>query len=497
MVASPHARATLAGVEVLRSGGTAVDAAVAVGALLGVAQPNQTGIGGDAFWLLRPRGGPTLALNASGRTPAGVDPSAIRSIPPRSALAVTVPGTTSAWAAAHERFGRLDYERLLAPAVEAAEDGLPVTPLLARALRGARELLGSRPESARVFCPGGRPPAVGERLRQPDLARTLRALARDPQALYRGELAGRVAAALAAEGSTMTAADLAEHRADWVEPVAHAWRGLQVEEVPPNSQGLAVLLVLALLDAGPPPRDALERAQRTIAASRLALAVRDAELGDPASMRRTPAELLAAAAAGTLAPGVPRAATPARGDTVYYAVVDADGLAVSCIQSVFQDFGSGLVVPDTGILLHNRGCELRPEPGHVNSLEPRKRPLHTLTAGLATEDGATAIVFGTMGGHAQAQIHVQLLQALVEDGLDPATAVDLPRFFAPPGAGRALVVEAGHPLADGLAGLGEQLVPVERYDPTLGHAHALVVDEERGVLVGAADPRSDGLALGY
>ena len=299
MVVTPSAWASSVGLEVLRGGGTAVDAAVAVGAALSVAHPNQCGLGGDAFWLIRPRGAETSALNASGRAPAGAAPGdlldrGLTEIPPRSAFAVTAPGMVAGWRDAHARFGRTEFARLLAPAIEAADRGLAVTPLLARYIRRSEEILRARPEATRIFLPGGRAPAVGHVLRQPDLAGTLRALAHDPGAFYAGAPAEAIAAAIAAEGGWLDAADLAAHTSDWVAPLTLSFGGWDVQEMPPNSQGMTALMGLALigaagLGAADPPA---AWADAGIAAARTFMAVRDREIADPASMRRTPQELL-------------------------------------------------------------------------------------------------------------------------------------------------------------------------------------------------------------
>ena len=452
MVVAPGRTATLAGLDVLRDGGNAVDAAIAVGAMLVTTQPHQCGLGGDAFWLVR-RDGATVALDASGRSAGAASAALLRergldAVPERSGLAVTVPGVVDGWRAAHERFGTVELERLVAPARAEAEAGTVVTPILAAELDAEPSLLAQRAETRRVLLPRGRPPAVGERLPLPDLAATLGTLARDPRSLYDGSLAERLCDAVGADGGLLAPDDLAAHRSEWREPLAAPFAGWVVEEMPPGSQGVVALLGLRLAEAlGAPPRSA-ERLHLWVEIARLGMAVRDAELGDPATMRVPPADLLDPARverlAGLLDAGAVRAwawlqeqlgaapappPRPAGGDTVHFAVVDGDGLAVSCIQSVFSGFGTGIVVPGTGILLHNRGSgSPRRRRRPPEQPRPAEAPMHTLAPALATEGERTAAVFGCMGGHAQAQIHLQLLEALAVEGVDPATATSRPRW---------------------------------------------------------------------
>lgn len=525
MVVAPGRWATLVGLDVLRAGGSAVDAAIAVGAALVVEQPQQCGLGGDSFWLVRKADGDTEALNSSGRAPTGADADGLRergltAIPPRSGAAVTVPGMVAGWISAHQRHGRLDFARLLAPAIRGAEGGIALTALSAWYLQHAADVLAARPETSRIFTNGGVSRRTGDVVVQPDLAATLRALATDPSAFYRGRLAEAVATAIREEGGWMTPDDLAAHRSEWVEPVRAPFAGWMVEEMPPNSQGLAALIGLTLLAGGglPDPEDEGAWLDRGVSAARVLMAVRDAEIADPGHMRRAPHELLddeyldplRALVGGPepLTRGAVEAVVGAapqgrelapRGDTVHFSIVDADGLAVSCIQSVFDSFGSGIVVPGTGILLHNRATSFTLDPGHVNALEPGKRPMHTLAPGMATAGGRTAAVFGCMGGHAQAQIHVQIVGALAGQGMDPAAALERPRWSVPfeDPDGDAVDVEDRGSTARALEARGHRVRRVAPFAQEMGHAQVILVDHETGALIGAADPRSDGLALGY
>jgi gamma-glutamyltranspeptidase/glutathione hydrolase len=367
----------------------------------------------------------------------------------------------------------------------------------------------------------GGPRRTGELLVQPDLAATLRELAAEPTALYHGRLAEAIAGAVREEGGWLTPDDLAAHSADWTQPLRAPFSDWVVEEMPPNSQGVAALIGLTLLgEGGPPPReDEAAWTRRSVDAARILMAVREAEITDPAFMTRAAEDLLGE---GYLAPlralvreggpvstpaleAVVGRAVPAvegvhQGDTVHFAIVDADGLAVSCIQSVFDSFGSGIVVPGTGILLHNRGSSFKLDPGHPNALAPGKRPMHTLAPGMATGGGRTAAVFGCMGGHAQAQIHLQVIGALAGQGLDPAAAVERPRWTVPPVTdpeADVVDVEDRGVTAQALADGGYQVRRVEPFAQRMGHAQVILVDHAAGALMGAADPRSDGVALGY
>ena len=480
-----------------------------------VAVPHQCSPGGDGFWVIRPAGGPSVVLNATGRSAGSQNGESLRArgfarMPERSAHAVTVPGVVDGWMQAHARFGRLEFDRLLRPAIEMAKNGLPVTPYLARQLRTADALLASGSETNRLYRAGGRPLSVGHVLRLPDLARTLASIAADPRSVYDGALASRIAEAIQAEGGMLTTDDLAAHRSDWCSPDVGPVGPWMVEECPPNSQGWTALLAAAVLERG-------ERGWVTEAmvdAAKIALWVRNAELADPTAMGGTSAELIArtldrvrpySPGKGTLTLkaldeclGPAGAGPPSTGDTAHVAVVDRDGLAVSCIQSLYFDFGSGVAVPETGIVLQNRGASFALVPGHPNELAPGKRPLHTLAPALATADGTTVAVFGAMGGDAQVQIHLQLLQGLALQGLDPATAISRPRWYLRLSDDEfEVLVERRARAGNHLALAGNRVRRTGPYNEVMGHAQVILVDEARGVLIGAADPRSDGVALGW
>ncbi len=522
MVSTPNTWATIVGLDVLRDGGNAVDAMLAVSAALMAVTPHQCSPGGDAFWLIKESGKPTRALNASGRSPAKSNverfiSEGLERIPPRSAFAVTVPGVVSGWIKAHLAFGTMELEKLVAPAAALAERGVPVTPYFRRQLAAADEVLASRPEINRIYRPRNRPLQVGDRLEQPELGASLRLLGKNPESIYRGELAEKISATVQAEGGWLTSEDLERHSAEWIEPVSAPYKEWMVQEMPPNSQGVVALiglsvyaLALKLLN----PKNQRERQHILIEAAKLAMALREREIGDPDFMKVQVEELLKNEQIERLAhlislekarsewedmmpiSGGTRA--KGHGDTIHAAIVDSHGMAVSLIQSVYFDFGCGIIVPGTGISLQNRGYGFRFGRDLVNGFAPGKHPLHTLTAALATEDGETALVFGCMGGDAQAQLHMQMVTSVLDEGLDPATIAARPRWFAQPARnGFNLLVESGLRTRGNLARLGHEPTPVAAYDEVMGHLQMILVDRQRGALIGAADPRSDGLALGY
>jgi gamma-glutamyltranspeptidase len=519
-VSSPSGWAPNQGIEVLRNGGNAVDAALAVSAALMVAVPHQCSPGGDAFWLIRPPGGPTVAINASGFAGRRADAHSLRAqghraIPARSAMSVTVPGVVDGWRLAQARFATRGLPELVDPIANAANEGLLVTPYLARQLTSAASRLGARPEARRVFMVEGGIPAVGTRLRLPDLAETLRRLAGNPRELYEGEYANRIAMAVEHEQGAIDAVDLAEYEASWEKPLGLEDQGLTVEEVGPNSQGWMALVSLGLLErlASRAPADA-PRGHLAVEAAKLALVLRDHSLADPREMRRSAATYLESEwldrtaarmdprranslAALQSAADIPEGPTyEPGGDTAHFAIVDREGLAVSCIQSLYFDFGSGIIPPGTGMTLQNRGDGFNLVRDHPNELRPRRRPLHTLAPAIATRAGRTALVFGAMGGDAQPYIHLQLLEALRADP-DPARATSLPRWIVQRDpAGFRVLLERRSRMAGLLTSLGHEVELVAPFDERMGHAQMITASADGNFLVGAADPRSDGAAVG-
>ena len=531
-VVAPHHLATAAGLGVLRAGGSAVDAAIATNAILGVVVPQNCGIGGDAFWLIWDASARRQhALNGSGRSAAAMDAMRVRAdgherVPFLGPLSITVPGAVRSWGDAHARFGRLPRDVVLAPAIELARDGFAASAdfvadveAMAPLARGAVDGDGFD----RVFRPHGRPWQPGERVRLGALAATLETLARDGfDAFYEGDIGARQARALAAAGCLIDEADLREHTSTWGDPIGIGYRGVRATTHPPNSSGVIALEILGILARmEPPPPSAFGPSGMTdpgwihagLEASKLALADRDRYLTDPEARDVPVAELLDPARLADLAADIERSlageaavpANPGVGDTVYLATVDGDGNAVSLIESNWAGFGSGVVDPETGIHYHNRGAYFSLDPDHANVLEPRKRTLHTLLPGMLFRDGQPDpwIVVGSMGGDAQPQIHAQFVSAVVDGGVDIATAVAAPRWFIQPRELLSPAVDVSFEprhapgVADALRDQGHQLVPTAPFDSNIGHEHAIeLVDggpAAGGSLSAATDPRSEGL----
>ncbi|MFL5685323.1 MAG: gamma-glutamyltransferase family protein [Chloroflexota bacterium] len=531
-VVAPHHLATAAGLGVLRAGGSAVDAAIATNAVLGVVVPQNCGIGGDAFWLIWDASTRRqLALNGSGRSAAAMDAPRLRGdgherVPFLGPMSINVPGAVRSWGDAHARFGRLSRDAVLGPAVELARDGFPATDDFIADVEAMAPLAREATSDdgfERVFRPHGRSWRPGERVRLPALAATLETLARDGfDAFYDGDIGVRQASALRAAGCLMTEADLREHTSTWGEPIVIDYRGVRATTHPPNSSGVVALEILGILaQLEPPPSAAFGPSGMTDAAwihagleaSKVALADRDRYLTDPDAREVPVAELLHPARLADIARRIERsragegaaAVNPGAGDTVYMATVDADGNAVSLIESNWAGFGSGVVDPETGIHYHNRGSYFSLDPDHANVLEPRKRTLHTLLPGMLFRDGQRDpwIVVGSMGGDAQPQIHALFVRAVVVGGVDIAPAVAAPRWFIQPrellSAAVDVSFEPRHApgVAEQLRALGHQLIPTEPFDSNVGHEHAIeLIDGGPGAggsLVAATDPRSEGL----
>lgn len=533
-IVAPHHLATAAGLSILRAGGSAVDAAIATNAALGVVMPSGCGIGGDAFWLIWDEAsGRQTALNGSGRAPAAADAGALRAagvtaLPRFGPLTITVPGAVRSWGDAHARHGRLDRATILGPAIELARNGFPAWDgfigAVERTAQLARELLGPDAGFLAVYRPHGRPWRPGERVRLPALAATLETLATEGfDAFYDGDIGERQARGLGAAGSSIAWSDLQAHTSTWVDPISTDYRGVRVTTHPPNSSGLVALEILAILDRfkAPPasafgPDGVADPAwiHLGVEASKLAMADRDAFLTDPA-FRDVPverllsedhvAELVARIDPRRAAPA-PAATNPRGGGTIYLATVDAEGSAVSLIESNYLGFGSGVVDPGTGIHYQNRGSYFSLDPAHPNVLEPSKRTLHTLLPGMLFRAGQTRpwIVTGSMGGDAQPQIHAQVVSALVDGAVDVRTAVSGPRWFVEPADHFRPPVEVrleprfGAATGPALEALGHPVTYVAPFDSSLGHAHAIeLVDggpaSPDGSVAAATDPRSAGL----
>ncbi len=531
-VVAPHHLATAAGLGILRSGGNAVDAAIATNAVLAVVAGSSCGIGGDAFWLIwDAAAGRQFALNGSGRAPAAADPARLRAsglatLPFVGPLTITVPGAVRSWADAHERFGRLSRTALLAPAIELALDGFPAYDGFMNSVEAAAAAYGNDrsigPGWASVYRPHGRPWRPGELVRLPALGASLQRLADAGFAdFYEGELGERQCQGLAAAGSAIAQDDLRGHTSTWNEPISTTYRGVGVTTHRPNSSGLVALEILNILEQfEPPPAATFATGQGAdtrwvhlgLEASKLAWVDRDEQLTDPA-FRDIPIDaLLDKGHAARLAARIrPERATPAAasraprgGGTIWLGVVDGEGNAVSLIESNYGGFGSGVVDPATGIGYQNRGSYFSLDEDHPNVLAPGKRTLHTLLPGMLFRDGRPWVVVGSMGGDAQPQIHAQVVSALVDGGIDVASAVAMPRWFAdpethfaPPDLVRA-EPRFRPGLLEALEAMGHPVRPVDAFDSALGHCHAIELvaggpAEADGSVAAATDPRSTGL----
>jgi gamma-glutamyltranspeptidase / glutathione hydrolase len=509
MAATSHPLASRVAIETLRAGGNAADAAVAAVAVLCVVEPHMTGIGGDCFAMIHAPGRPVWGYNGSGR--AGVRASldallaqGMRMIAPNSIHAVTVPGAIDAWAAILAAHGRFTLDRVLAPAIHYGESGFPVAARIAWDWAQAVGKLRADAGAARHLLFDGRAPAEGDVVRLPALAQSLKTIAaQGPRAFYEGELAQDMVATVAARGSFLAAEDFAGHRGEVVAPIATNYRGLDVLELPPNTQGLTALVLLNILErfdlAALDPLGT-DRFHLALEAARLAYAVRDTHIADPAAMRVSPSDLLDKTFAAKLAARIdrakrvplPRAPSPGD-DTVYLTVVDRDRMAVSLINTLYSTFGVGICTEKTGIMLTNRGACFVADPDHPNAFGPAKRPLHTIIPALAFRDGRCELSFGVMGAHYQPMGHGQLITNMLDYGMDVQAAIDAPRAFF---VGESAVVERGLPEAtvDGLRARGHDVLQAPS---PWGGAQAIVIDWQRGVLIGGSDPRKDGCALGY
>lgn len=509
MVATSQPLASEAALRVLREGGNAVDAAITAAAVLNVVEPMMTGIGGDMFALLfMQTDGHPVGLNGSGWAGSKARLEAVgASGPLRGIQAVTVPGAVSGWYLLHKRYGRLPMARLLESAVEYAEAGFPVSPVVAAGWALVETELRRDPAATRTFLPLGRAPRPGEIFRNPDLGRSLRTLAEGGRdAFYSGGLARRIVETSDHLGGFLTLEDFAEYEAEWVEPLSTGYRGYDVFQMPPNTQGLVVLEMLNILegfDLADLGHNSAEYLHRLVEAKRLAFADRETFVADPAAARLPVAELIskeyAARRRGQIdlrhARRASFPATPMESDTVCLSVVDGERNAVSFINSLYFGFGSGIVADGTGIALHNRGSGFSLVAGHRNSLAARKRPFHTLIPGMVVRNGAPWLAFGVMGGDMQAQGHVQVLTNLIDFGMGPQTAGDAPRVRHFEGEGVALESAIGDPVRQALARMGHTIL--ETPPAGFGGYQGILIDPETDVLWGGSDHRKDGLALGW
>ena len=508
--ATSHPLAAQVAIETLKRGGNAVDAAVAGALVLGLAEPQMTGLGGDCFALIKPAGAETaVGLNASGRAPAALDAARLRAeghamVPLDSPHAVTVPGAVAGFLRLLEDHGRLGREAVLAPAIHYAAEGIPVAPRVAADWATAPDKLTGAARD--FFLLNGAAPRPGDVFRAPGQAEVLKRIAAEGAAgFYQGPVAEDMVESLRALGGLHRLADFAAVAPEYVEPVSGRYRDAEIVELPPNGQGVTALLLARLLEgfdiASLDPFGAM-RTHLEIEATKLAYDARNRYVADPGAGDGTALmldETRIAALARLIDPerALPGAGTNAAAavhqDTVYITVVDADRMAVSLIYSIFHSFGSGLASCRYGINFHNRGAGFVLTEGHPNELGPNKRPLHTIIPGMMRQGGRLVMPFGVMGGQYQATGHVRLISNMVDFGLHPQAAIDAPRSFFEDGA---VVLERGYEESV-IAPLEAKGHAVRRRSDPLGGAQAIRIDHERGVLEGASDPRKDGIALGY
>ena len=512
IAATSMPQASLTAIEVLKAGGNAMDASIAAAAVLAVVEPQSTGVGGDLFCLYSPAGsGKVIAMNASGRTPAGLSLEALAAqglsaYANSSPHAVTIPGGVAGWEALVKAHGRKGLDELLAPAIRFAEEGYVVAPRVADDWADPDVLAKLRQHEAALFLKDGQAPTTGTVMRNPQLAATLRAIAKDgAKAFYTGPIAAEIVKDLRARGGFHTEEDFADglSLAEFVTPVSRPFAGHDVWECPPNGSGIIALMLMGIMDGFAPAGDPLSvlRIHRHLEAARLVYRDRDAFLADPKQVDVPVEHLLSDSyisalrgliqddrALDTLPP-----AGHAHNDTVYITVVDKDGNCCSFINSIFQSFGSGIVAGNTGVVMHNRGFSFSTKPGHPNQVAPRKRPMHTIIPAMAFKDGLPRFVFGVMGGQYQPMGQSWVLSNMLNYGMDPQAALDLPRIF--PYAGK-VEAERGIPQAtcEALAAMGHKMVPAA---DAHGGGQVIEIDRERGILIGGSDPRKDGCALGY
>lgn len=514
MVATSQPLAAMAGLRILMDGGNAADAAIAVVAMLNVVEPMSTGIGGDCFALVyQAETQQVTALNGSGRAPAAftlqeAQRRGLQSLPLTGPLPVTVPGAASGWEALLEHFGTMRLSECLAPAIASAEGGFPVSERISAAWHRMAEKVSKDPEASRVYLPAPKP---GDIHRQPDLAATFRTVAEGgAKAIYSGDLADRIAAYVQSKGGYLTKEDLSAHTATWDTPIRTTYRDVDVLEHPPNGQGLAALIALNIVEgydlAGMDYFDPA-RWHRMIEAMRAGMADAACYVADPAVSQIPVDGLLSKEYAAwrrsliqsdraleIMAPGQPE-----HKDTVYLTVVDAQGNAVSFINSLYHLFGSGLVVPGTGICLQNRGACFSLEPGHRNALAGGKRPYHTIIPAMALRQGRLWLSFGVMGSFMQPQGHLQVLTNMVDYGMNPQRALDAPRFRVDERGSLRVSIETGVPLKTrkALAAMGHDVKAETTFTPGFGSGDVIERDQDSGVLWGASDPRKDGCAVGF
>ncbi len=506
IVATSQPLAAQAGLKMLYDGGNAVDAALAAAITLAVVEPTSNGIGSDAFAVIWD-GDRLHGINGSGRSPLGWTYdrfSQMKSMPLLGWDAVTVPGAVSVWVALSQKFGRLDFKTLFEPAIHYARRGYPVSPVTASRWRQAEEIFKDFPDFKQTFLPKGSAPQPGSIFKCEDQADTLTEIAEtNGESFYRGNLAKKIAACAAAQGGALDLNDLHAHHVDWVNPISQRYRDVHLHEIPPNGQGIASLIALGILDhfdlktLSPDSADSIHL---QVEAMKLAFADIERHLSDPDWMRIDCRRLLDPDYLAQRADMIrmdkallPKTGIPEKGGTVYLTAADASGMMVSFIQSNFHGFGSGVVVPRTGISMQNRGAGFTIEKGHPNQVDAGKRPYHTIIPGFVTRQGLPVMSFGVMGGHMQAQGHVQMMVRVFDFNQNPQTASDAPRWHA---MNDRLAVEPGFPRATlvELSRRGHVLL-TDQPDSLFGGAQLILKHEDH--YISGSDHRKDGLAVGF
>jgi gamma-glutamyltranspeptidase/glutathione hydrolase len=517
MITADHPLAARAGAAILDAGGNAVDAAIGANLVMTVVRPHMCGLGGDLFALIFMAAESKFeALNASGRAPSAATLDVFREkgytvMPETGLLTVTVPGAIAGWQAALEKYGSMSLDRLLPTAIDYAQNGFPVYGELRDAIRDRLMFLKHSPAAAETFLSNGQLPNVGQRLVQPRLAEALKMLAdRGSDAFYRGPLGESLIALCESDGGLIGPQDLTDYRLSWHAPLKTTYRGYEICTQPPNSQGITLLMQANILEnfdlAEEMKFGQTDLVHLMVEAKKLAFADRDKYVCDP-DFHPVPVDQMldkgyAKRQVGRIDHGKAAEAVTATdfsnkgNDTIFLSVVDADGNAVSLIQSLFEAFGSCVMVPETGMILHNRGRGFSLDPDHVNRLEPRKRPYHTLHPSMILKDGRPHMVLGTPGADGQTQTIIQLITSMLEFKADVQQAVEAPRWRGNPDG--TLQLEGRFP-AETIAGLearGHALEPLADWDPVMGSSQIILIDTDEGVLKAGADPRRQAYAIG-
>ncbi|MEM9700030.1 MAG: gamma-glutamyltransferase family protein [Pseudomonadota bacterium] len=511
-IATSHPVATEAGLAVLKRGGNAVDAGVTAAAVLAVVEPAMTALGGDGFALIAAPGKPLYGLNSSGRAAAALSTDMLMGLgwtemDVASPHSVTVPGVVKCWESLLASHGTIGLDAALQPAIRAAEDGFPLYPRVWTDWVECEAKLTAQGAGGQHYLVDGRAPRMGSIHRLPALAETLKVIAKQgAKGFYEGAVAADIVAELRARGGVMTEEDMAGISADPCAPVMSGYRGIDVAELPPNGVGIIAQVILNLMErfdlSGLDPHGA-ERLHLEMEASRIGYAIRDAHIGDPDTLLATPEALIdkawAKGLAATIDPkqrnlDLPPTDPTFTSDTIYLSCVDRDGMAVSLINSIFKGFGSGIVTEKTGITLQNRGAGFRVAPGHPNTIEGGKRPLHTIIPAMALEGGRPKYCFGVMGGQYQPAGHTHVITNMMDYGMDPQAALDSGRVFWNPEGVIEVEPPLGQAVYDGLAAKGH---PVGWTASPHGGGQIIEMDHDAGVLIAGSDPRKDGCAMGY